>query len=432
MRIRSDSMSESIEHKCPSCGASLQFDVSSQMVKCPYCDCEFSVEAMMANEGDLTVDAVDLANDAGMDWSEAELYGMTEYQCQSCGGAIYSDETTSATLCPYCGNAVILKGRLSGTLKPDKVIPFQKSKEQALEGLNKYFGGKRFVNKNFLQSYKIDEVKGLYVPFWVYDAELDGHVEYQGVNEKTWTVGDTEYTERKYYRVIREGDIAFDHVPADGSSKMPDDLMESIEPFDYDKAVDFTTGYLTGFVADKYDVDQDAVRPRIRKRMEEGTADQFRTTVHYDEVYTQGTTISAKKSEVNYVLYPVWMFSTQWQDKILSFAMNGQTGKMVGNLPADMLKLVSATLGIFIGLGLLFTVGAYFVFEEFDIGVAIGAFILSGIIAAAFYAYFKGQLRTVEFQHGAHEYYRPNSMNLRVKEDQFLYKRTSTRRINHN
>ena len=86
----------------------------------------------MANEGDLTVDAVDLANDAGMDWSEAELYGMTEYQCQSCGGAIYSDETTSATLCPYCGNAVILKGRLSGTLKPDKVIPFQKSKEQAL------------------------------------------------------------------------------------------------------------------------------------------------------------------------------------------------------------------------------------------------------------------------------------------------------------
>ena len=128
MRIRSDSMSESIEHKCPSCGASLQFDVSSQMVKCPYCDCEFSVEAMMANEGDLTVDAVDLANDAGMDWSEAELYGMTEYQCQSCGGAIYSDETTSATLCPYCGNAVILKGRLSGTLKPDKVIPFQKSK----------------------------------------------------------------------------------------------------------------------------------------------------------------------------------------------------------------------------------------------------------------------------------------------------------------
>ena len=425
-------MTEAIEHKCPSCGASLKFDAASQMVKCPYCDCEFSVEAMMANEGDLTIDVNDLAADGGMEWSEAELYGMTEYQCESCGGAIYSEATTSATLCPYCGNAVILKGRLSGTLKPDKVIPFQKTKEQAVDGLKDFFGGKRFVPKAFLKDNKIEEIKGLYVPFWVYDAELDAYVEYQGVDERTWTVGDTEYTERKYYHVVRAGDIAFDHVPADGSSKMPDDLMESIEPFDYNKAVDFTTGYLSGYVADKYDVDQDQVRPRVRKRMEEGSSDQFRTTVHYDEVYNKSSTISAKKSEVNYVLYPVWLMNTDWDGKKFTFAMNGQTGKMVGNLPADMIKLVSATLAVFLAIGLILTVGGYYAFEEFDIGVTIGAFIIGGIAAAAFYAYFKGQLKTVEFQHGAHEYYRPGSMNIKVKEDKFLYKKTTSRRINHN
>lgn len=432
MKIRSDRMSEPIEHKCPSCGASLKFDVATQMAKCPYCDCEFDVSALAANEGDLSKDFVDLANDAGTEWEEAELYGMTEYQCQSCGGAIYSDETTSATLCPFCGNAVILKGRLSGTLKPDKVIPFQMTKEQALQGLEDHCGGKRFVPKKFLEDNKLEEIKGLYVPFWVYDAELDATVEYSCVNERTWTSGDTEYTERKYYRVTRAGDIAFDHVPADGSSKMPDDLMESIEPFDYDKAESFTTGYLAGYVADKYDLDQDQVRPRVRKRMEEGSADQFGTTVHYDEVSVTSANVSAKKSEVNYVLYPVWLMNTDWNGKKFTFAMNGQTGKMVGNLPADMLKLVSVTMAIFLGLGAIIAIGAFFAMNEFDIGVTIGGFIFSGIIAAVIYGYYKSQLKSVEYQHGAQHYYRDGSMNLKVKQDQFLYKRTTSRRINRN
>ena len=185
---------------------------------------------------------------------------MSEYQCKTCGGNLYTDENTSATICPYCGNAVMLKGRLSGTLKPDLVIPFQMTKEQALKGLAEHTGSKWFVAKAYKESNQLDEVKGLYVPFWVYDADLDADVVYNCVDERTWRSGNTEYTERKYYRVRRAGDIAFDHVPADGSSKMPDDLMESIEPFDHDKAMDFTTAYLSGYVADKYDIDQETPR----------------------------------------------------------------------------------------------------------------------------------------------------------------------------
>ncbi len=424
-------MTEALEHKCPSCGASLQFDVESQMVKCPYCDCEFDVKALMSNEGDLTIDENDLAADGGMDWEEAELYGMTEYQCQSCGGNIYSDSTTSATMCPYCGNAVILKGRLSGVLKPDKVIPFQKSKEQALQGLSEHCGGKRFVPKNFILNNKLEEIKGLYVPFWVYDAELDARVEYKGVNIRTWRVGDTEYTERKYYKSVRSGGIAFDHVPADGSSKMADDLMESIEPFDYGKAEDFTTGYLTGYVADKYDLDQEAVRPRVRKRMTEGAEDQFKTTVHYDEIYVENSQISAKSSEVNYVLYPVWLMNTDWNGKKFTFAMNGQTGKMVGNLPADMIKLGGCTGLVFFAIAALIILLMYLGGGELDFSIVAGAIIFAGLAATIFYGYFRSQLKTVEFQHGASNYYRDGSMELNVKDDIFLYKKVSTRHLNN-
>jgi DNA-directed RNA polymerase subunit RPC12/RpoP len=422
-------MSDTIEHKCPSCGGSLQFDIGSQKVKCPYCGCEFDVSDLSKNEGDLSISAdnIELASDAGSEWDQKEMYGMSEYQCQSCGGDIYSDENTSATMCPYCGNAVMLKGRLSGVLKPDKVLPFQKDKEQALKSLEEHCGGKRFVPKKFLDNNKLEEIKGLYVPFWVYDADLEADVTYEGVNVRTWTSGKTEYTERKYYRVRRAGNIAFDHVPADGSSKMPDDLMESLEPFDYDKAATFTTGYLSGYVADKYDLDQDAVRPRVKARMAQGAADAFGSTVKYDEVRVKSSDIKATSSHAEYVLYPVWLMNTDWDGRKFTFAMNGQTGKTVGNLPVDKAKLVSVALGIFLGIAILLSLGAYIMDPDYVVDGILGGLILGGIIAAAVYGYYKGQLKSVDFQKSAYNYYRNDSMKIEVKEDEFLYKETTSR-----
>ena len=420
-------MGEVIEHKCPACGGTLQFDATSQKVKCPFCDSEYDISQLTPNEGDLTTD---LASNGGEEWEEAELYGISEYQCQSCGGDIYTDGSTSATMCPYCGSAVMLKGRLSGTLKPDRVIPFQQTKDAALSALQRHISSKSFVPKNFLANNKLEEVKGLYVPFWVYDAEIRADVHYEGIDERTYTRGDTEYTERKYYDVWRNGDISFDHVPADGSSKMQDDLMESIEPFDYSKSQPFTTGYLTGYVADKYDVDQDAVRPRVRKRLAEGAADAFRSTVSgYDYVSTTSSTYDTLNSKVDYVLYPVWLINTDWDGRKFSFAMNGQTGKMVGNLPLDKAKLSAVALGIFLAISVVVGAMMCLVAEEINIGAIVMGMVFGGIAAFAVYGYFKNKLRSVEFQHGASDYYRPGSMNVTGQSDTYLYTRTTSRRI---
>jgi predicted RNA-binding Zn-ribbon protein involved in translation (DUF1610 family) len=396
------------------------------MVKCPFCDSEFDVELFRPDDGNL-VD--DLASNGGEEWDEKELYGMAEYQCESCGGNIYSEETTSATLCPFCGNTVILKGRLTGVLKPDKVIPFKTEKMEALKNLAEHYENKRFVPKKFKLYNKLEEIKGLYVPFWIYDAELKGDVLFQGVDVRRWRSGDTEYTERKYYHVQRKGDIAFDHVPADGSSKMPDDLMESIEPFYYDESVDFTTAYLSGFVADKYDIDQEQVRPRVRERLKEGTADQFMTTVHgYDEVSVMSTSIEAVSSNVDYVLYPVWLMNTEWDGKKFTFAMNGQTGKTVGDLPADMLKLVACTLGTFALLLAIITGVFGMIYEDLWSGFYLGVFVgfCSGI---AFYSHYRGALKSVKFQHGARNYYREGSMYITFSQDVYHHRTVTSRKI---
>ncbi|MBQ7702256.1 MAG: hypothetical protein IJT54_07640 [Candidatus Methanomethylophilaceae archaeon] len=419
-------MSDVIEHKCPCCGGTLQFDVDSQKIKCPYCDSEFDVKEMMGNE-DLSQN-YELASNAGEEWDEAEMGMMSEYQCESCGGDIYTDADTTATLCPYCGSAVILKGRLSGVLKPDKVIPFKRTKDEALNALKEHCQKSWFIPKRFIENNKLEEIKGLYAPFWVYDAELFADIRFTGVNERRYKKGDSEYVERKYYDVRRAGDIAFDHVPADGSSKIPDDLMESIEPFDYNQVEDFNTGYLSGYVADKYDIDQDQVRPRVKQRMTEGSVDAFRTTVHYDEVSVRGTDVKAKSSNVDYVLYPVWLMNTKWEDRNFSFAMNGQTGKIVGNLPWDLKKLFGVIAIIIIAITTLATVIWYCSEGEFSIGaLAVGA-LIGIVISAIVYAVINSKLKNVKFEHGASNYYRPGSMVLRISSDNFV--RKEVRKIN--
>ncbi len=413
-------MTENIEHKCPNCGASLKFDIGSQLIRCAYCGCELTADALARNEGDLSVDAadVDLPKDAGREWDDVDA--VSEYSCESCGGEIYTDVNTSATVCPYCGNAVIFKGRLSGVLKPDKVIPFKHTKEQALEELQKHIRSKKFVAKGFFEGNRLEEVKGLYVPFWVYDSEMAVDVTYDGVKESK---SDNGPTIRKHYCVKRGGEIAFDHIPVDGSVKISDSLMESIEPFDYSKAEEFKTGYLTGYVADKYDVGQEQAGRRARRRMEEGAAEAFKKTVHgYTYVDIMDVRSKITKSNVDYVLYPVWLIGTEWNGKKFSFAMNGQTGKMTGNLPKNKRKFDIATALVFF-LQLALITGALFYFTGSPNPVFIIVAVLFSLPGAAvFQSHFDKKLNNVEMKYGAKEYYRKDSMRVTSKSDEFQYK----------
>ena len=157
-------MGDIIEHKCFKCGGALKFDVTSQKVKCPYCDAEYEAADLMADEESKVElkDDINISADAGKEWDSNEQDSLTVYCCESCGGEVYSDENTSATMCPYCGNAVILKGRLSGTLKPDLVVPFKRTNKDAIDALKEKCKGNILVPKGFINENELKEIKGLY------------------------------------------------------------------------------------------------------------------------------------------------------------------------------------------------------------------------------------------------------------------------------
>ena len=263
---------------------------------CPSCGAEFQMEdlrtyaAQMAEKHD---DNMNWDTKAGSPWQEGEADGLRIYGCKQCGGEIVADETTGATHCPYCGNPVVLAGHFTGLLKPDLVIPFKVDKKAAIAALQNHYKGKTLLPKVFKDQNHIEEVKGLYVPVWLFDADADANVEYDATRVRRWSDSDYEYTETRHYAVIRGGGIGFENVPVDGSTKMDDTLMESIEPFRIEDAVDFQTAYLSGYLADKYDVDAEASIGRANERIKRSTEDAFWSTVQgYDTVMPVDTNIN--------------------------------------------------------------------------------------------------------------------------------------------
>lgn len=329
------------EYKCPCCGGAIEFSSELQKMKCPYCDSEFETESLKEFDQILTEEAdqsdrMDWENTAGKEWREEETQNLRIYVCKSCGGEIMGDETLSATSCPYCNNPVIMMGQFQGDLKPDYVIPFKLDKNAAKEGLIKHMKGKILLPKSFRNENRINEIKGIYVPFWLFDTDADAHIRYKATKVRFWSDANYNYTRTSYFSVIRGGSLGFERVPVDGSSKMADDLMESIEPFNFSEAVDFQTAYLAGYLADRYDVTAQDSIARANERIKKSTEEAFASTVHgYSGVHTEHSSVQFRGGSAKYALYPVWILNSTYKDKNYTFAMNGQTGKFVGDLPMD-------------------------------------------------------------------------------------------------
>ena len=330
-------------YQCPACTGPLQFVGNTGQLECEHCESKYDVAVIEQIYADKEQAAATAGTEpkwdlsaAGGNWSEEEAAHMRIYSCPSCGAGIICDDTTAATSCVYCGNPTVVPGNFTGMIRPDCVLPFKLDKNAAVTALTKHYKNKRFLPKVFEAENHIEEIKGVYVPFWLFDGESEAYMRFKGTKVSRRRSGNYEITRTDHYRVVREGNIKFEKVPVDGSSKMPDAHMDSIEPFGYGELKNFSSAYLPGFLADKYDVDADTCGERANERIKNSTEDTFKkTTAGYTTLTREYSKINLKRGDVKYALLPVWMLSTKWSGKDFLFAMNGQTGKLIGDLPVD-------------------------------------------------------------------------------------------------
>lgn len=281
-------------------------------------------------------------------WDSADVESMRAYNCPACGAQLMVDQVTAVTSCPYCGNNAVVPGQLSDVLRPDYVIPFKLDRDAAIAALKSYYGGKPLLPSSFTASNHIQEVQGVYVPFWLYSGTGDSDVVFEGRNTRAWSDSKNMYTETDHYQLNRSGTMQFARVPVDGSTKMPDAHMDAIEPFDYSELVPFSVAYLPGYLTDRYDLDVKQCDSRARSRAEATVDDVMSTTASgFMETSVKHSSSKITWTDISYALLPVWMLHTKWNGKDYLFAMNGQTGKLIGDLPIDNGKATRRFLMMF-------------------------------------------------------------------------------------
>ena len=362
----------SVSYKCPNCSAPLTFLPGHDQVTCEYCGNEFAVttieelfksqEKRAAKEAEAE-QAKWATDQAGSEWSAEEASTLHVCICSSCGAEVVTDNNTMATECCYCGNPTMIPKNFAGMLKPDYIIPFKKSKEDAVAALKEFYKGKLLLPSAFTANNRVESIQPMYVPFWLFDSAVSAHANFRATKSLVYDDGDETVTETSYFACERGGRMAFNRIPVDGSQKMDNDYMESIEPFDYRDLVPFSTAYLTGYLADRYDEDAETSAPRADKRVEHSVLAVLEESVKgYESVNLQDSAIVKEKSEVSYGMVPVWILTTRYKDQPYTFMMNGQTGKMVGSLPADRTKeFLYPAIVFLITLPLLYYLAKYIV-----------------------------------------------------------------------
>ena len=335
---------DSIEYKCPNCNADLKFAPDTQKLTCEFCGSAFTVEEIKR-----LCAAAENSIPPSVAAAQEEFHEHTNlYHCKSCGAEIMADDQQTATFCYYCHNPVILSGKMAGSYKPSKIIGFKISRDKAEDAFKGWLGKRFFVPNSFKSQQQLEKMTGLYVPFWLADCNMEVDYQAEGRQSRSWTSGDYRYTETKVYRLLRGGNVVMNGIPADGESKIEDALMEAIEPYDYSDLKTFSMSYLSGFFADKYDVDKSEVFPRIRQRAQEACHSVIADSVNCYTVSSPNEQIRFIGTNWHYMLLPVWFMSYNYKGKVYEFAMNGQTGKVAGTPPLSKgkLALFSGAIGL--------------------------------------------------------------------------------------
>ncbi|MCL2271190.1 MAG: hypothetical protein FWC19_00095 [Treponema sp.] len=349
------------EYKCPNCGGAVKFDSSIQNMKCPYCDTVFEIKSLEEYQKQIAVPEKDHfewnSKDDPNTWKTDELESLAQGSCPSCGAELLGDKNTAAMVCPNCGNSQIVIKQLSGMLKPEYIIPFKLEKKDAVQALKNFYKGKRLLPDFFNDENRLSSVQGVYLPYWLFDVKANAQMRFRALKTSGWADSNYIYSKTDHFSVVREGSMAFEKVPVDGSQRMDDSYMDSIEPFDYSGIKDFQTAYLSGYIAEKYDVDADTSKDRAQRRIKKTIETEFTRSISgYSSVVKESSVVNAEKGNVSYSMFPAWILNTKYKNENFLFLMNGQSGRLVGRLPSDPGKVWKYRL-LFAGIfGAAFTI----------------------------------------------------------------------------
>ena len=349
------------KYQCPNCGVAMEFQPDTQDLHCEYCHSSFTLKQMERMERELA-EALAEAKigsenstklPAEIKEENAEVVGdtdpmmqMTILRCQSCGAELAVDGTEASTFCAFCGQATVVIDRLEGWLKPDYIIPFQVTKEEAEQKIREKVSKGRFIPWK-IRHFKTERLRGIYIPFWLYDVYY--------ADDQIWSykkrVGKSNVTKK----CRRAAECKFHDVPVDASKQMPDGASQRLEPYDLKGLKKFNPAYLAGFYSNRFDVMKEDATPIAVTRAGEMYDERMQVEMGIDYPESPSMDLSRSMGEAinpRYALMPAWFLTFRQEGKPFNIMVNGQTGKVVCAMPFVKKKAIT----LFVLLLLLFCI----------------------------------------------------------------------------
>ena len=331
--------------KCPSCGGGMVFDVGKQKLVCPYCDTTCTVHEYRLNN------AAEYVNDN---------YSVSMYRCKNCGAEPTAPEEQTVAYCSYCGGEAMLQQKQAEAIRPKRIIPFRKTKQDAIKAYEDAVKKVLYVPKELKDASFLEGFRGVYLPYWGIDVEVPRQeLTFKGT--RTYTQGRYDYHET--YDVNAQIGGQVEGAIYDASAAFDDTLAAQIAPFDQGGSKAFDEAYLAGFYADKV-----TAKPEVyRSLAEEQAADKIFENINRQAGKVSVSmptskekrmeTIGAKVTGEKVSLFPVWFLTWRRKDRVAYSVMNGQSGKIAMDLPVDLkqffLYSAVAALALFVVLSLL-------------------------------------------------------------------------------
>lgn len=357
-------------YECPNCGGNLKFEIASQKLACTYCEGRFDPYSIKKD-----TDAVE------SNFINDDFFEVTVFTCPQCGGELFSEDNEATTFCSFCGASTILSGRLGREKRPDFIIPFKKTKEDCKKAYAKKMRKAFFVPKALRDASCIDEFRGIYMPYWTYQLIQKGEVLLKG--EKTYRRGDYVYTER--YDLSGKLDSYYLGYSYDASTSFYDNISEALAPYDAKELVPFSPAFLSGFYADTADVPPEMYMQDAMEKAEENTfrkickEDVFKACkIKRPQSRRQGLGTSLRKADNT--MYPVWFLTYRNKDRVAYMTVNGQTGKVVADMPIDPKRYLAASLLLALPIFLILNL-----FLTLRPGVLLGVSAVLAVASAVIY-----------------------------------------------
>ena len=411
---------DALDSKCPSCGAQIIWDPSIEKFKCEYCGSLFSADEFLKLQENEEEN------------SKRGNEELVSFKCNNCGAEIVSDVNTYSTFCVYCGSSAILKDKINSENMPDYVIPFKTTLEDARSAYNELLKGKMLLPRKFRKAKLSEKIRGIYIPFWAYDITYHGDIKFEGVDIEEWEDDEYEYEKRKYYDVIVRGHYEYEKVLCDASRFFNDDLMDSISPFDLNELIKYNHAFLCGYLADTYDVSKAESFNIAKERTTNSCISVARRESPHDEDHYTDDNLIIDKTKTYHLYLPVYILSVPFKKKIYTFAMNGQTGKLVGNLPIGKIRYTLSIVSFF----LILFLGLFFLLNNTDMnenGALVGAAFVSIIAVIIFGFILHSRYKLFNTEYYAFDYLNEEATEANIIKDSYIHSSTSkNRKLNSN